>query len=47
MEIHRAVFPNSIDQLMEMSLDAKGPAWPGIKVQEGQAGLFPVAAANT
>ena len=40
-------FPSSIDQLMEMSPDAKGPAWPGIKVLEGQAGLFPVAAANT
>ena len=40
-------FPSTIEQLMEMSADAKGPAWPGIKVLEGQAGMFPVAAANT
>ena len=36
------LYPNSIDQLMEMSTNAKGPGWPGIKVLEGQAGMFPI-----
>ena len=40
-------FPNSVEQLMEMSPDAKGPAWPGIKVLEGHADMFPPAAANS
>ena len=36
------LYPKSIDQLMEMSTNAKGPCWPGIKVLEGQAGMFPI-----
>ena len=34
--------PLDVDNLLEVSAAAQGPAWPGIKALEGQCGFFPV-----
>jgi hypothetical protein len=36
-------FPESVDNMKTMGDEVQGPAWPGIKILEGQADFFPQA----
>jgi hypothetical protein len=36
-------FPESVDEMLKIGDEVQGPAWPGIKVLEGQAEFFPLA----
>jgi hypothetical protein len=36
-------FPESVEEMRKIGDEVQGPAWPGIKILEGQAELFPMA----
>jgi hypothetical protein len=36
-------FPETVEDMMKIGDEVQGPAWPGIKVLEGQADFFPMA----
>jgi hypothetical protein len=41
------VYPLSVEQLEELSVYTQAPGWPGVKLVEGKAELFPRAQAGT
>jgi hypothetical protein len=36
-------FPETVDEMAKIGDEVQGPAWPGVKVLEGQADFFPMA----
>jgi hypothetical protein len=36
-------YPETVDEMLKIGDEVQGPAWPGIKVLEGQADFFPLA----